>query len=655
MKFKIELEFDSSWILDHQVDDVLPVEAIKAYLIETYTDKINVIDETFTILVFEFDGDSTQIEKDVATFIDTTYEVDAKDIVIINVKDVSQQDSHPHQSILDFFNETSEKASSNKDKALSPIDKTMEKINSFVGAREFKELCKEIVTIAPEIKRNKNYDTFLSRNYLFSINSGYGLTTALNSLAEVIKNCELAKLAEYNRVVECNVETVFEVLDNLDKSKYHIVSIDISSKMNSLNDTDFKKRIKTLARFSNRAIFVFVIPFVAKEVLSNTIRSLNDLLFIKDVSFSPLSKKEMEIFAIQQINNRGFTISPSALEFFHSRIREEKSDGRFYGLKTITKVVNELLYTKQLANANTKKPNNIISKKDARSICSYNFEDLTGYQMLDKLVVNNQLRDKINEIISQILYPKHNDNVKSPCIHMQFVGSPGTGKTTVARIIGKILREKGILRNGAFIEHAGRDLCGMYVGQTAPKTASICREAYGSVLFIDEAYSLFSSNTSDSDYGREALDTLIAEMENHRSDMVVIFAGYKDEMEQLMKGNAGLKSRIPYKIEFPNFSKEQLYDIFVNMLKESFKYEESLLECAKEYFMNLSDDFINSKEFSNARYVRNLFERTWAKACMRSQLDGLSTITLTKVDFEIATMDNDFMKVEPKRRKIGFN
>lgn len=195
----------------------------------------------------------------------------------------------------------------------------------------------------------------------------------------------------------------------------------------------------------------------------------------------------------------------------------------------------------------------------------------------------------------------------------------------------------------------------MYVGQTAPKTASICREAYGSVLFIDEAYSLYSSNTSDNDYGREALDTLIAEMENHRSDMVVIFAGYKDEMEQLMKGNAGLKSRIPYKIEFPNFSKEQLYDIFVNMLKESFKYEESLLECAKEYFMNLSDDFINSKEFSNARYVRNLFERTWAKACMRSQLDGLSTITLTKVDFEIATMDNDFMKVEPKRRKIGFN
>ena len=96
---------------------------------------------------------------------------------------------------------------------------------------------------------------------------------------------------------------------------------------------------------------------------------------------------------------------------------------------------------------------------------------------------------------------------------MQFIGNPGTGKTTVARIIGKMLREKGVLRIGDFHECAGRDLCGKYIGETAPKTASTCRDAYGSVLFIDEAYSLYRTEDAGRDYGREALDTLIAEME----------------------------------------------------------------------------------------------------------------------------------------------
>ena len=157
--------------------------------------------------------------------------------------------------------------------------------------------------------------------------------------------------------------------------------------------------------------------------------------------------------------------------------------------------------------------------------------------------------------------------MERPCIHMRFVGNPGTGKTTVARIIGKILKEKGVLRIGNFYEYAGRDFCGRYVGETAPKTASICRDAYGSVLFIDEAYSLYRGDDNSRDYGREALDTLIAEMENHRNDFVVIMAGYTDDMDKLMAGNMGLASRMPYTIEFPNFTREQLYEIFESMSK----------------------------------------------------------------------------------------
>ena len=123
-----------------------------------------------------------------------------------------------------------------------------------------------------------------------------------------------------------------------------------------------------------------------------------------------------------------------------------------------------------------------------------------------------------------------------------------------------------------------------------------------------------------------------------------------------MQGNPGLQSRIPYKIEFPNFTREQLCEIFINMVKKNFKYEDELFLVAKEYFDKLNEDFISSKEFSNARFVRNLFERTWAKAILRCQLNGQKNVILTKADFNLAIVDGEFNKVnDTKRRKIGFN
>ena len=131
-------------------------------------------------------------------------------------------------------------------------------------------------------------------------------------------------------------------------------------------------------------------------------------------------------------------------------------------------------------------------------------------------------------------------------------------------------------------------------------------------------------------------------------------AGYTDDMDKLMQGNAGLASRMPYVIEFPNFTREQLYDIFVSMVKGRFKYDDDLLPVVKEYFNNIPDEVINSKEFSNARFVRNLFERTWAKASMRCQLGKIGTISLTKDDFERSTSDKEFTFMMKKKNKIGF-
>jgi hypothetical protein len=433
--------------------------------------------------------------------------------------------------------------------------------------------------------------------------------------------------------------------------------VDISEWLNNMNTGVFRTFLSAVAEAMDEFVVVFRVPFVDKDVLERVRFALNDLIFVRMVSFPPFNHADIRKYTAAAVAKYGFRMSPASWKSFDRRISEEKADGKFYGIKTINKVVGELLYGKQLANARRGKHDPCISKKDTAALCAEHVvEGQTAEQMLDSLVGSEAIKTRIFEIVSQIVYSSRSEGVERPCIHMRFVGNPGTGKTTVARIIGKLLKEHGILRIGDFHEHAGRDLCGRYIGETAPKTAGICRDAYGSVLFLDEAYTLYRGDNNDRDYGREALDTLIAEMENHRNDMVIIMAGYADEMETLMHGNAGLASRMPYIIEFPNFTRDQLYDIFVSMIGDKFKYDEGLLPAVKAYFDSLPDSLLCSKEFSNARFVRNLFERTWAKAAMRCQLAKITDISLTKDDFDRSTQDREFkiMCESKKKNRIGF-
>ena len=261
----------------------------------------------------------------------------------------------------------------------------------------------------------------------------------------------------------------------------------------------------------------------------------------------------------------------------------------------------------------------------------------------------------IREIVSQIKVAASNEKLDHPCIHMRFTGSPGTGKTTVARILGEILREEGILRKGAFFEYSARDLVAEYVGQTAVKTATICRDAYGSVLFIDEAYALYEGGDhNNNDYGREAITTLISEMENHRDDMLVVMAGYTDEMETLMKANPGIRSRMPCLLHFKNYTRRQLFDIFMLMVRKHFDYDPDLEEEALHYFEKLPEEYMVSKEFANARFVRNLYERTWSKGALRTSLSGSKTIVLTRQDFIAASGEKEFSEKLEAKKVLGF-
>ena len=217
--------------------------------------------------------------------------------------------------------------------------------------------------------------------------------------------------------------------------------------------------------------------------------------------------------------------------------------------------------------------------------------------------------------------------------HMIFTGNPGTGKTTIARIVSKMMKVAGVLENGQLVEVSRSDLVGKYVGHTAPLTMSVVNSALGGVLFIDEAYSLYRGK--DDSFGLEAIDTLVKAMEDHRDDLIVILAGYKKEMESFLDANSGLKSRFANIINFPDYTGEQMLQIAQNIASgKDYVIDEEASTKLLEYFT-----MVQSKEDStsgNGRLARNVVEAAILKQSRRVLMDENADISLLKQeDFDV--------------------
>ena len=428
---------------------------------------------------------------------------------------------------------------------------------------------------------------------------------------------------------------------------------------------DFPQRIsKKLKALITMVFKGCVLEEVGDEVIDNNIskKNLKDYIIIllkilgmqQKVDKDSINNLELGVRSYNALKKANITSIKKLLEMSDMELLKIRNLGR----KCISEIRTQLIEKNYVSSCEDEFFENMDST-GLPTIPEDIFDDIVDKRNymdeLQALVGIRAAKDQVKKILAFAKMRKameeNGKHLEPITLNMEFVGNPGTAKTTVARIVAGLLKEIGIITTGNFIEVGRADLVAQYVGQTAPMVKNVFQRAKGGVLFIDEAYSLLEEGRGG--FGDEAINMIVQEMENNRKDTIVIFAGYPDEMDEFFLRNPGLRSRVPFRVNFEDYNVEEMLDI---CKLEAFKKGFLTDDMADKKIMEICEKSVKNKNNGNGRFCRNLIETGVLNFAFRNygDLDLSEKIEyiLRKEDF-IYMNDLD-LKSDENNSKIGF-
>ena len=526
----------------------------------------------------------------------------------------------------------------NNYKLNSEDEKILNELDNLYGVVQNKEILREIILY---IKLRQNNELDLGNyNIIIRNNSSYNLLNDLLNVCSKIfikyKIIENEKICYLDKIINSRRDCPFDKITGIEDS-----IIVINEKKLRINYNDELDNLRKIINKFKDKIFIFEDTNFCEGETDGELGKLAPFrMTIDKISLDDKIMYCRNIFDEHQIKCKKQDL-------------KEYADVPFWTLKNMViklliecKSKNLDFVDKQMLKKNKEfYSKNTTRKRNERK--NIKQEEKSAKEELNNLIGLNEIKKQMKKILNYVKLNKERGQM--PSLHMCFTGNPGTGKTSIARVIGKIFEEENILSgSGDFVEIHGRDLVDKFVGWTAQKVHDTVEKAIGGVLFIDEAYSLVADRRGS--YEDEAIATLIKEMEDHRNEICIILAGYTEEMMNLIKLNPGFESRIQFTINFPDYNEEELLEIFYGLCKKE-KYK--LSDNCKDVLFNNFKRAKSEKNFGNGRYVRNLFEKVkFEQADRIIQTNSKSINSIINKDIENAIKSVSFKEEEP--RKIGF-